>query len=348
MADAKIHCVGGTCTDADRAKLRIIVESAPDMLALNVHPTVELHGDHNNGTVMYFPPDAPVDATLIPDRLWETLALARVNQGYRGDKPIDAHFANKEGALRNSIVQEPASRITESVRDSKTNADMRPWRHELGGPGSFVGAFYAPNPEDHRKRDYFLVSRGTVPQLVQDLKNAIAREAPTYRELLMSDAWRKRMDYGAYVAERNAQRNLVSAAAACQVSISRMNDVGSALASPDHALPERAIPDHQQTTYSIQSTMYAGKPAVAIYSGVIKSASNNSAASTAYVAAAPSHGLYAFPIEGSLLSSALLPAALPASQTSATLVKPALKAAGWNPEQPIGLLVPLALVEYHE
>ena len=349
MADAKIHCSGSPCCDADRAKLRILVESAPDMVAISTHATLELEGDHNSGSVMYFDPAATVDASLISDRLWETLAVSRVKQGYRGDAPADAHFAGKAATLREAFgsgAKPPSAlRAAADMRDPKSNTDARPWRAELGGPGSFAGPFYAPNAEDHRRRDYFIVARGTVPQLVQDLKEAIAREAPTYRDLLMNEEWRKRMDNGTYVAERNVQRNLVTAAAACQVSIARMNDVGSKLASPDHALPERAIPEWQQQTYSIAAAMYGGKPVVAMYNGVARVVP---AAPVAYVAANPQHGVYAFPISGDAAASTLVPTALHSAQKSTTSIRSVMKTAGWNAEHPIALLVPLALVEYKE
>ena len=350
MADAKIHCAT-SCCDADRAKLRILVESAPDMVALSAHSTLELTGsDHNSGTVLYFSPEATVDATLISDRLWETTAVARVRQGYKGDPPADEHFTRRATALQEAVprsVAEPLS-VAASVRNPETNADVRPWRAEMGGPGAFAGAFYAPKAEDHRSKDYLLVARGTVPRLVQQLKEDIAREAPTYRDLLMSDAWRKRMDHGNYMAERNAQRNLVAIAAACQVSIPRMNDVGSALASPDHALPERAIPDWQQQNYSIAATMYGGKPVVAMYNGIARAITTEQ--HTAYVAASPQHGLYAFPISGDMsTANTLVPTALPSSHKSIAAIKDVMKAAGWNAaEHPVGLLVPLVLVEYRE
>lgn len=350
MADAKIRCAAGSapCSDADRATLRILVESAgPALVALSTHATLAKSdsGGVPSGTVMYFAPEATVDATLVSDRLWETVAVTRVRQGHRGAPPADEHFKDKTATLTGAVPQHVASglRMATDARDPDTNADARPWRAELGGPGAFAGAFYAPNAEDHRRKDYHIVARGTVPQLVQDLKDAIQREAPTYRDLLYNETWRKRMDHGTYVAERNVQRNLVSTAAACQVSIPRMADVGSKLASPDHALPERAIPDWQQQTHSIAAAMYEGKPVVAMYNGVARAVGGTAA----YIAANPQHGLYSFHLENAI-SSALLPTELPNTHKSAAVVKPVMKAAGWNAEHPIGLLVPLALVEYED
>lgn len=344
----KIHyvqgCSAASLSAAQQRDLRTLVESAPDMLALHVHPTIEVQNDQTNGVVMYFPLGAPVDATLISDRLWESLALSRVRAkgGLRGADPDDAHFVGKPIV----IEREPpvAERAADSMRDTQLNADVRPWRAELGGPGAFAGAFYVPVAEDHRQKHYYLAARGTVPQLVHDLKQAIAREAPTYKDLLAPQgAWAKRMHYGAYVANRNVQRNLVSVAAACQVSIKRMDDVGSALLSPDHAPPERAIPDFQQTTHSIVQVMYEGKPAAALFCGVVLP-NMQAGVYAAYVAAEPAHGIYAFPMAAGVNSP--LPSSLPSSHKNANSVKPALKAAGWNPEQHVALMVPLTLMEY--
>jgi hypothetical protein len=346
MAEDRIHCVDGCgpLSAEQRKPLEQLLQSAPDVVAINVHPTLETKGDNSIGMVLYMKPEAVVDATLISDRLWESLAVSKVRTGNKGAKPVDEHFIGKNAALQDFIALNPGNRSADNMRDPKTNADMRPWSAELGGPGSFAGAFYVPVGEDHRNKEYYVAVRSCVPQLVADLKKAINTQAPTYRDLVVSDEWSKRMHYGTYVSERNAQRNLVGVAAACQVSINRMDDIGSKLPSPDHAPPERAVPDYQQQTHSIQSTMYKGKPAVALYYGVIPAAETKHE-KIAYVAANPQHGIYAFPIAEQSSFASSLPAALPSTHKNAAVAKPALKAAGWNPEHAFGLMVPLSLFE---
>ena len=214
---AKLHymdgCSATSLSDEQRRHLEVLASSLPDALAINVHPTLEISasGDDMSGLVLIFPHHAVVDPTLISNRLGENLAVARVERGYKGLPPADDHFAGKMTSFPLQTQAAPAG----DMRDPKTNSDRRPWVADRSGTGSFAGAFYAPDADDPRKKDYFLVVRSSVPQLAQDLREHVARERSdmTYGQLL-SD---KRMNYGSYVAERNAQRNLVAVAAACQV-----------------------------------------------------------------------------------------------------------------------------------
>ena len=350
MASKLVYLDGFKPSDEQRRELTVLAESLPDVLAIQVYPTLEIVGDQVSGIVMVFPPEATVDATIVPERLWETTALSRIHKGYRGAQPSDEHFAGKNAAIQASVLQTPPPanmRAAIGMRDAKTGKDLRPWRAEMGGSGAFAGAFYVPVGEDHRERHYYLAVRGTVPQLVQDLKESIARDVPTYADLVQKEPWRSRLAHGQYVADRNAQRNLVSVAAACQVSLPRMEDIGSKLTSPDHAPPERAIPDYQQTSYSIGATRHAGKPAVAVYCGVCPAAIRPCGADgRTFVAANPNHGIYMFSLSaGRSAAGGGIPSALPSSHKTAAAVKPAMKNAGWNPEHHVGLLVPLALVE---
>jgi hypothetical protein len=184
----------------------------------------------------------------------------------------------------------------------------------------------------------------------------------------------------------------------CQTSIKRVNDVGAALEVPHMAPPERAVPTWQQSTYSIRDTMYQGKPAVAIYHGVVPKHDLSSLTredSRYFVVANPIDGLYSFPISSRALAAGVagLPAdtgrnggaartaSAPLKVTAATssalshlnvvtweernakretvhedvlranplnkTIKESIKAAGWNAEEHVGLLVPLAIKLYN-
>lgn len=402
----KIHASSPnvTLTPDQQAKLLAIAESAPDMLGLHYFSNLDTSSNEEvpSGIAMYFPPDAHVDATLISDNMFQVLAVSRVLAPPYGKTLSDAYFTDKLGAINEAIEQHPALPANGATRHPDTNQDRRMWKSELGGVGSFVGV-YSQLRDDHRTKDYYYVAQGTVPLVVRDLKQQINEKAPTFQELLFGKEWKGVLEHAAYLAQRNVQKNLATISEVCQTSIKRINDVGAALVNErgetvQHlAPPERAVPTWQQTTYSIRDTMYQGKPAVAIYHGVVPKQELSSLTredSRYFVVANPVDGLYSFPISSRAMAGGV--AGLPADTgrtraegAGSTKTKPrsiaafggdgtrvvtwdgrdaksdtvhddvlhanpltktikqSVKAAGWNAEEHVGLLVPLALKLYN-
>lgn len=134
------------------------------------------------------------------------------------------------------------------------------------------------------------------------------------------------------------------------------------------AEPERAIPTWQQKAYSIRETVFNSQPAVVIYNGVVPK--EDCVADRIFVVANPYDGLYSFPLQKDLAKTV---SAVPADTgktmntsppahgtkfitsegkstgvetTGNPLTKPiknSIKSVGWNPEDHVGILVPLAV-----
>lgn len=396
----KIHASSPnmTLTADQQSKLLAIVESAPSMLGLHYFSNLDASSNEEvpTGIAMYFPPDALVDATLISDSMFQVLAVSRVLSPPYGKTLDDAHFMGKLDEINAALEQHPKLAANGSTRHPDTNQDRRVWKSELGGIGSFAGVYFQLR-DDHRTKDYYYVAQGTVPLVVRDLKQQINEKAPTFQQLLFGKEWKGAVEHAGYLAQRNAQKNLATLSEVCETGIKRVKDAGAALVNengdPVHhmAPPERAVPTWQQTTYSIRDTMYQGKPAVAIYNGVVPKQELSALTredSRYFVVANPVDGLYSFPISSRSVAGNV--AGLPAdtgrdsprpsgaggttpshlnvvtwerptglSQKNSLhedilranpltkTIKTSIKAAGWNAEDHVGLLVPLALKLYN-
>lgn len=273
MENSKIHCVGFSAdklTADQKEKLEQLVSSSPDLLGVHVFPNIDTSSDENipSGITMFFPPSAKVDATLVSDNLFQVLCVSKVLSGPFDRALDDAHILSKVKTMGDAVEQHPKKPVTGETRHPITNKDKHTWASELGGEGSFVGAYYQL-AENHRDKNYYLVARGTAPLVVQSLKDMITEKQPTYRDLIFGDEFRGVMQNAAYTAKRNVQRNLCNVAEALEVSISRMDEIGSILEHPSHSYRERAEPEWSVKTCSIRSAEYGGKPAVALYSGVV-------------------------------------------------------------------------------
>jgi len=367
----KIHATGTDLklTAEQEKKLLAIVKSNKDILGLHYFANVDTSSDEDapSGIALYFPVDAQVDSTLISDSMFQILAVSKVLGAPYGKKLDDEYFAKKLADIASSVEQYPKLAANGEVRDPSTNRDKKVWNSELGGPGSFAGVYFQLR-DDHRTKDYFYVTQGTVPLVVQDLKQRIAEKSPNFQELIYGKEWKGLVDHASYLAQRNAAKNLATISEVCQTAIKRTDDVGASLTS-DKGAPERAVPTWQQNTYSIRTTFYQGKPAVAIYNGVVPKADNSK--ERFFVVSNPYNGLYSFPLQSNYLAGASV-SAIPADTGKSPIktpenvekvitwegsastsvisgnplnktIKEAVKAAGWNPEEHVGLLVPLAL-----
>lgn len=367
-----------TLSKSQEEKLNALIKSCPAMLGLRYFSNLNTTSSEEipSGIAMYFPFDAQVDSTLISDNMFQVFAVSSVLAPPYEIALTDDYFTKKLSSINEAIQQYPKLPASSGVRDPINNKDCKPWNSELGGPGSFVGAYFQLR-EDHRTKDYFFVAQGTVPLVVQELKQRINEKAPTFRELLYGNDWKGVVDHASYMAHRNVQKNLALVSEACQTSVARIKDVGAALvdekgnAAPHMAKPERAVPNWQQNTYSIRTALFNGKQAVAIYNGIV--AKEECKKDRFFVAANPYDGIYSFPLSKCLSQVSAVPAdtgktegVVPTTKNakiasiiacegakevnhsdfSNPLTKPikeSIKAIGWNPENHVGILVPLAL-----
>lgn len=371
----KITCVGTfTLSPAQKAKLVKLVESSPDLLGLDCYSNVDCTSDEDvpSGIAMYFPLNAPVDPTLIHGNLFQVTCASKIN----GDTLTDAHFADKLGDMARVVEQHPAPAISTTTRHPDVSPDRKAWIPELGGPGSFVGAYYRLR-ENHRDKDYYLIVKSSIPTFVTEFKQRLSRQPTTTYGDLVND---KLLIAGQYLAKRNAQRNLANAAEAFQVSIPRTEDTASHITDPHHALPVRAVPTWVQPSVSIGQVLYRGKtPAVGLFYGLVKREDCTAAnEKTLFVASNPYDGIYVFPLKNPLKepwmpadtghseeqpSTKKIEASCITWERKATtpthpdltkgafkpvnkVFKSFMKQAGWNAEDHVGVLVPLAVKIY--
>lgn len=273
----KVECMGFPASrlTADQvSKINAVVASQQpdDLIAVRVFPNLDTTSEEENpsGMQLVFKPEAKVDATLIGDNLFQVMAVSRVHS----DKPLkDEYFMKHSDALAGAVDQFPSKPLSADIRSLKTNVEKEVWAPELGGPGSFVGVYSKAKDGDHRNKDFFIVARGTVPLLVKDLKQRISAAAGgvTFRDLLYKDEWRQLMQYNQQAARRNVFRTIANAAEACQVSVERVDDVAAHLADPNHAPPEMADPEWEQSTHSIRAGVYKNKPVALVSYGIVPS-----------------------------------------------------------------------------
>lgn len=399
MTDAKIHFMGcmsaAKLDESQRAKLNALVESCPSLLALHVYPNLDTTSEENipSGIAMYFPMNAKVDSTILSDSLFQTMCVSKVLASPHGKELDDEHFVKSATAIGEAVDQFPKIPVTGDTRHPVTNQDKHQWSPELGGEGSFVGAYY--QMDTHREKAYYLVARGTVPLVVRDLKALVAEDEPTFAELLNEKKFRDVMKNADYVAHRNVQRNLANVAEALQVSILRTDDIGGKLNDPHESYRERACPQCTLDAYTIRATTYNKDPAAVLYNGVVPSQDLHKLDDQKYfVVENPNDGIHvvrfskrselaAVPIDtGRSNSVPKENAAVRPKKSSALKIKQSainqgivwenqknlkqhpdlvagvfqplgkdmkltLRSAGWDPEEPIGVLVCMAAKIYN-
>lgn len=262
-----------------RQKLETFVESANrsgGLLGVRVFPNFDAVGeDLPSGVVAIYSPSAKVDASLLSDDLFQIMAVAKVvhppTEETHGEaaKDVDRYFASKLSAIQGAVSQTPSKDevFRASICKPISNKELKPWAPQLGGRGAFAGVYSCIRDGDSRQKDYFLVTRATLPEYVNDLKRDLAIKQPTYGDLIYGD----RVSFGKTVASRNVYRILSNLGEACQVDILRMNDPLANLPNPDCAPCEMAVPEWEHMSHSIASVEYKGKPAVAVSYGVVPS-----------------------------------------------------------------------------
>lgn len=304
MAESKINFIhAGTqkrLSAEDAASLSRLVDHTKGLIGMDVYPNVEMTNEDNipNGIVLYMDPSAKVDASLIHDSLFHTLAISKVRKGpfANNGKMDDAIFADNKQVLSNSVPQYAAAPATADIRQENMK-ETSPWNSELGGEGSFLGTYYKL-ADNHRDKEFYIASSGTVPLVVQDLKSEIRRTPElTYRQLMTDPEWSTKMRNGQYWADRNVRRNIAEAAHNVQVDVARIPDLGARLPSPDHARPTRAESEYSQVSHTIRDAVWNRKPVVAIYSGVTPRQQNSN--KNIFVAGNPYDGIAMFPLKSS-------------------------------------------------
>lgn len=266
-----IECVGYTPSAEELKKVEAFIRSQPegDILKVQLFSNFDATSEENlpSGMNVLFRPEAKVDASILSDNLFQTLAVAKI---LTPEALKDEHFSS--AAMMEAVCQFPEDPISGKVHNRQTNQEIRAWSPELGGPGSFAGV-YSMLRDDHRTKDYFIAARGTAPLYVQDVKKNIASkgaDGPTYAQLLGEAEWCNFLGAAQEAARRNVCRTMLNVAEACGVEIMRSDDVfnGAPYQNLELAYPELSVPEWIQPTHSIRAVR--GKvPAVALSYGVV-------------------------------------------------------------------------------
>jgi len=263
--------VGFKPTPDQIEKVQAFIDSQPEgaLLGVRLFPnldTTRSDVELPSGMQAIFSPSAKVDHTVIADNIFQVMAVTPCTE------PRQVGGANL--SVQGAVDQYPAMQVSGQIRRSKNNKETEVWAPELGGPGSFAG-IYSKLHDDHRTKSYFIAARSTVAQYAKDYKESIGQAIAasgdnlTYRDLLFNSDLRQQLEYGKEAARRNVFRAMANVAEAVGVDIERTDDLASKLMDPNHAHPEMAAPDWIQSTYSIKSSVFNGKPAVLISYGVV-------------------------------------------------------------------------------
>jgi hypothetical protein len=182
--------------------------------------------------------------------------------------------------------------------------------------------------------------------VIQHLKQEMNKHAPTYGQLLRDPEWTKQISQGNYLASRNVNRNLAQTAEAYNVGIRRMPDFSSVTKDASHGVGERSQPDYTQKVYSIQEVQDEhGNKLVAFYNGVIPVSSTIHKDKYFIISNPAKDGIYVFPLSSSFsLSSPFIGIPADAPNGMNKTVKQVMKTSGgWNPEDHIGIMVPIVV-----
>lgn len=276
--DSTVQCVGYDASDlssVQRERLEAMLDcfDGETLLALKCFRNLDVTNDEDvpSGTVSVFSTGARVDHSAIPDSMFSVLAVSRI--GNREDMPEgydDAYFSSpdKRKAIGDAVPQYSPKPPKLSLRSKATGKEIDQWNGELGGPGSFA-AVVSKLRENGRDKDYYCVSYGTAPVAVREFKDEIRRKEPTYSDLLYSDEWSGVMSYMQYLAKRNACKNVFSMADALGVPVRTTEMLSSYVKNAGHAYDTKADPEWLQHGASFGSTTWKGRPAAAIYNGVV-------------------------------------------------------------------------------
>lgn len=228
-----------------------------DLVGVKVLPNRELLACEENGSLprgvaLYLRADAPVDPTLISDNHFESLAVVNIPGETRKDKHYSRQLRQIDAAIPHEAPLD--LRFCKEAVGSGSVMDAAPWAAELSAKDSFAGIFAWIDPNDPRVRSHAIVSRGSVPHFVQDMKEECADSVTD-----KSVTWSKLADstthaQGLYGAKQTVLRNANNVADAVGISISRGDEKTAFVGSPNIAPPEFAKPTHFFTTHNLLQT----------------------------------------------------------------------------------------------
>ncbi len=329
----KIRFVPNTLvvSKATRASLAAFVKSAPDMLRMDCYANVDASNSEDVpvGVVMYFPPSATVDPTMISNNMFQHMTVTKALKGPRGVDLEDKHFQKASKAVGVS-----ASPPNGETRDPATNRDGRLWISD--STACTLGAYYQLGEE----KEYYLAIKGSVPHVIQDMKSEIAERLPTYGDLVSKDEWRSLITSAINMTRRNNGRNLVKMAEACKVKIPRDADPHVKLMSFHHVAPEVATPTWEHPTYSIVATnIDETTRVVALYNGVVPP--NLQKDNKSVLSSTIGSNLHIFPAMtmNAVPADAVVHAQKKGFAAVSGEMRETMKAAGWDVNDHPGLLV---------
>jgi hypothetical protein len=280
----EINCVGFSSKDLSKEQkdaINRIFASQKDkgLVGMEIFKNFHVQNDIPTGLRLHYKSSAKIDASVLPDNLFERVAAVKV---------LNAPVTTDQNVLLSVAPQDPPVklRLTEDVRHPRKNTDTRHWVNELGGIGSFVGLFNHIDPLDPRKTEHVLLARSAPVQYTKDLKSKIRKNPNmTYNDLFNDSL---QLTAGENFAERNINRNLLQAAQALGTSIPFVSDVHSS--APVRV--ELAVPDWSVSTCSlVRNTM---NDTVTLNYGVIPA---QSVQSEAFIIGSPYDGVYVFPLK---------------------------------------------------
>lgn len=256
------------------------------------------------GTLHVYSPDAKVTLDAIPNT-FSYLVVAPIKdvaskpEGYR-----DADFETQavKDALQKYAPQYSENGPSLYHRNVETNYDADRWTPELGQENAFAGIYkkLLPNQRDAK---YYIVVQAGAPKACAELKEQLVGANMTFGELVEDP----RLAYVQLLARRNAKRIAAEIAFQIGVSIDHSEDAHAYrptkfMANPSVAEPTKERDGVQQSISSVQSMLYAGRPAVGVFHFTRPTAE---ARTRNYVTSSPYNGITVFNMQNQPLGLAV-------------------------------------------
>jgi len=225
--------------------------------------------DLPKGTLHIYHPDAKVKPDALPNA-FQYLVVTPIKDNENkpeGYKDTDFDNARVQQIIESHVAQYSDTAPSLHHRNVETNEDVERWAPELGQEHAFAGIYKKMLP-NQRDAKYYIAVRAGAPKATQELKAAILNDPNdmTFGELVEDP----RLAYVQLLARRNAKR--IAAELAFQMGVKIDKDVDHHAYAPTRfmgkpylAEPTRERDGIQQSISSIQSILYAGQPAVAVY-----------------------------------------------------------------------------------
>jgi hypothetical protein len=281
--------------DEAKRKLNAFIKAHPegDILEVRVFPNFDATGDETpSGMQIIYSTRAKVDGPSLSPKLFETVAVSKIVGP--AERLKDAHFEKQLSEIAESVSQQPEKRINETMRSPKNNKQLDQWSAELSGPGAFAGV-YSQLRDDHRTKDYYVLTRSTIGAYVRDIQQLAEEERPTYGDLVYGNGqWKKRMTFGTEMARANVCRAIANIEEAAGIRISAKEPDLLYFRNEGEGHPELAVPDWEQQTHSVRQTIFKGRPAVLVSYGIVPSEDLSS--KKFFVIAGPRDGVNVFEI----------------------------------------------------